>query len=167
MSRHHHRPRSGIPEAAAAGTGGRQIATLVTVPSFSGDVWTVVFLAVVLKLPLLVLVFALWRAFRIRDREVAQADALVSRIALCAYCGSRITVGYDAVALHEQAVAIARGTGEATFDVESRLIQGTLREHHHYVVEPVRCPDCGEQAVWTPIEAIDLGTAAPGRRRVG
>lgn len=136
-------------------------------PSFNGDVWTVVFLAVILKLPLLVIVFALWKAFRIRDREQPQIDALVSRIALCAYCGSRITVGYDAVSVHAQAVAIARTTGEATFDVESRLIQTALREHHHYVVEPPRCPDCGEQAVWTPIEAIDLESVTSGRRPVG
>jgi len=136
-------------------------------PSFSGDVWTVVFLAVVLKVPLLVLVLALWRAFRLRDQDFPETNALVSRIALCAYCGSRITVGYDAVVLHEQAVGIAGKTGEATFDVESRLIQAQLREHHHFVVEPTRCPDCGEQAVWTPIEAIDLGNVAPGRRPVG
>jgi len=133
----------------------------------SGDLWAVLFLAVVLKLPLLAIVFTLWRAFRIRDRETVVTNALVSRIALCAYCGSRIMLGYDAVGLHEQATAIARTTGEAAFDVESRLIRDVLRQERHHVVEPTRCPDCGERAVWLPIEGVELGAAAVGRRPVG
>ena len=133
----------------------------------TGDAWTVVFLAVILKLPLLVLVLVLWRAFRQRDRDVEPASVLVSRILLCAYCGGRITVGYDAAALHEQASAISKATGEAAFDVESRLIGELLRQDHHHVVPPARCQDCGEAAVWLPIEPIEIGAAAAANRLRG
>lgn len=136
-------------------------------PSMSADALTVVFLAVILKLPLLVLVLVLWRAFRQRDRDVKPADVLVSRILLCAYCGGRITVGYDAASLHEQASVVAKATGEAAFDVESRLIGEVLRQDHHHVVPPARCQDCGEPAVWLPIEPIEIGTPSPANRLRG
>ena len=44
----------------------------------------------------------------------------VARMALCGYCGTRITVGY-AAGVHQQATQIASRTGQATFDVETRL----------------------------------------------
>lgn len=136
-------------------------------PSMSADAWMVVFLAVILKLPLLVLVLVLWRAFRQRDRDVEPASLLVSRILLCGYCGGRITVGYDAAALHEQASVVSCVTGEAAFDVESRLIGEVLRQDHHHVVEPARCQDCGEPAMWLPIEPIEIAKAGAGKRLRG
>ncbi len=134
---------------------------------FSGDVFTVVFLALILKLPLFVLVWVLWRAFRSADAERPPGDPLISRIALCGYCGARITVGYDAALLHGQATHIADRTGEATFDVETRLIRAAVTQPHHFAGEPEHCPDCGERTVWAPIEPIDLSgyAVAPGRPR--
>jgi hypothetical protein len=132
---------------------------------FSGDVWALVFLALVLKVPLLILVWVLWRAFRAQEREHPGGPPAVARMALCAYCGSRITVGYDAALVHGQATRIAGRTGEATFDVETRLIRATVMQPRHYAIEPDHCPDCGEPTVWVPIEPIDLSghVATPGR----
>jgi hypothetical protein len=130
----------------------------------SGDVWVVIFLALVLKLPLLLLLWAIWKGFRLHD-EQPTADPLISRMALCGYCGARITVGYDAALLHGQAAQIAQRTGEAAFDVETRLIRAAVTQPRHYPAEPEFCPDCGERTTWAPIEAIDLSgyAVAPGR----
>ena len=132
---------------------------------FSGDVWALIFLALVLKLPLLMLAWVLWRAFRAQERARPAVEPTVARMALCAYCGSRITAGYDAALVHGQAERIAGRTGEATFDVETRLIRATVMQPHHFATEPEQCPDCGEATVWVPIEPIDLSrhVTAPGR----
>lgn len=132
---------------------------------FSGDVWAVIFLALVLKLPLLFLLWALWKAFRLHEDGQPPSDPLISRMALCGYCGARITVGYDAALLHGQAARIAERTGEATFDVETRLIRVAVTQPRHYPAEPEFCPDCGERTTWAPIPVIDLSdyAVAPGR----
>ena len=132
---------------------------------FSGDVWALVFLAIMLKLPLIGIAVALWMAFKRYDEVRPELTPLQSRMALCAYCGTRITVGYDADVLHEQAHRIGSRTGEAVFEVESRLVREALRQSHHYASEPRYCPGCGDEAAWTPIEPIDLSAA--GRPRLG
>jgi hypothetical protein len=132
---------------------------------FSGDVWALVFLALMLKIPLIGLGVALWFAIKRHDEIKPEVVPLRSQMALCGYCGSRITVGYDANLLHEQAHRIGTRTGEAVFDVESRLVRESLRQPNHYASEPRYCPGCGDEAVWTPIEPIDL--SATGRPRLG
>src|ERR1700753_668915 len=121
-----------------------------------GDLWALIFLGLVLKLPLIALVVVLWRAFRAQDESKPATIPYISRMALCAYCGSRITVGYDAEVLHNQARHISERTGEAAFDVESRLIRAAVTQPHHHPAEPEFCPDCGERTVWAPIEPVDL-----------
>jgi hypothetical protein len=121
----------------------------------SADLWTFVFLALILKIPLLGVLGAIWYAARQRDRSNAEPLPPTARMALCAYCGTRITMGYDAVAIHAEAARVAAGSGEALFDVETRLVRDALRGADHFVVEPDRCPGCGELAVWTPIEPLD------------
>jgi hypothetical protein len=132
---------------------------------FSGDVWALVFLALMLKIPLIGLAVALWFAIKRHDEIRPEVVPLRSQMALCGYCGTRITVGYDANLLHEQAHRIGTRTGEAVFDVESRLVRESLRQPNHYASEPRFCPGCGDEAVWTPIEPIDL--SATGRPRLG
>jgi hypothetical protein len=132
---------------------------------FSGDVWALVFLGLMLKLPLIGIAVALWMAFKRTDAARPELTPLQSRMALCAYCGTRITVGYDADVLHEQAHRIGTRTGEAVFEVESRLVREALRQSNHYASEPRYCPGCGDEAAWTPIEPIDLSAA--GRPRLG
>jgi hypothetical protein len=132
---------------------------------FSGDVWAVIFLALVLKLPLIWVVMGLWLAFKRQEEVQVDPTPVQSRMALCGYCGTRITLGYDADVLHEQADRIGTRTGEAVFDVESRLVREALRQPYHYASEPRYCPGCGDEAVWTPIEPIDLSAA--GRPRLG
>ena len=132
----------------------------------SGQFWVIFILGVVLKVPIFILGWVLWRAFRVRDQQNPPSDPVISRMALCAYCGSRITIGYDAELLHRQAVLVSESTGEGTFDIESRLIRAAVGQPRHYPDEPDFCPDCGEQTTWAPIEPIDLSGVAvtPGRR---
>lgn len=137
----------------------------VVLSFFSGDIWAVVFLALVLKLPLIGILVALWMAFKRQDEIRPELTPVRSQMALCAYCGTRITVGYDADLLHEQARRIGTRTGEAVFDIESRLVREALRQTNHYATEPRFCPGCGDEAAWTPIEPIDLSAA--GRPRLG
>lgn len=121
-----------------------------------GDVWAVVFLALILKLPLAGILAALWMAFKRADSAQSPAMPLESRMALCAYCGTRITIGYDAARLHGEAEKIARRSGQAAFDVETRLVREALARSDHYTQEPRLCPGCGDEAVWTPIEPVRL-----------
>ena len=124
---------------------------------WSADVWVVIFLALVLKLPLVGILVALWLAFRRFDEDRPSTGTPALRMALCAYCGTRITLGYDAARLHTEAECIARRTGQAAFDVETRLVREALMEADHYAEEPRFCPGCGADAVWTEIEPIELG----------
>ena len=126
----------------------------------NGDLWALVFLGLVLKVPLIALVWVLWKAFRGADRANKTSAPFISRMALCGYYGSRITVGYDAELLHGQAERISQTTGEAAFDVETRLIRAAVTQPHHHPAEPEFCPDCGERTVWAPIEPIDLSSLA-------
>ncbi len=121
----------------------------------TADAWMVIFLAVVLKLPLLLILWAIWKAARLADRAEPPPPVRIKRLALCGYCGHRIAVGYDAVDMHRQAATIAASTGEAPFDVETRLIRAELAQPDSFPVEPTRCPGCGESAVWVPIETLD------------
>jgi hypothetical protein len=130
---------------------------------FSGEVWVVIFLALVLKLPLFGILAALWVAFRKFDEDRPASNPPASRMSLCAYCGTRIALGYDATGLHARATAIAAETGQAAFDIETRLVREAFAQPDHYPEEPRYCPGCGEEAVWTPIEPIDLGTARSQR----
>ena len=125
----------------------------------SADAWTVIFLALILKLPLAFLLWAIWYAARLADRSEPPPPVRTQRLALCGYCGHRISVGYDAVDAHRQAAAIAASTGEASFDVETRLIRNELGRPDCFPVEPTRCPGCGETAMWAPIEPLDERTA--------
>jgi hypothetical protein len=118
------------------------------------DFWMVMILAVALKLPLIGLFTAIWYAAKLGDQAHEVHVAPVSRMALCSYCGSRITVGYDASMVHQRAAGIAARTGQAAFDVETRLVREELALPDRYVVEPTRCPGCGEQSVWVPIEPL-------------
>jgi len=124
------------------------------------DFWVVIFLAVVLKLPLIGLFSAIWYAAKLGDEANAQREhgPPVSRMSLCGYCGARITVGYDAAQVHKKAVGIAARTGQAAFDVETRLVREELALPDHYAIEPTRCPGCGEHTVWAPIEPLDEDT---------
>lgn len=123
------------------------------------DFWMVMILAVVLKLPLIGLFTAIWYAAKLGDQAHERHGAPVSRMALCSYCGNRITVGYDATVVHHRAASIAARTGQAAFDVETRLVREELALPDRYVVEPTRCPGCGEQTVWVPIEPLSEDTA--------
>ncbi|HVI17639.1 MAG: hypothetical protein ACJ738_11310 [Gaiellales bacterium] len=119
------------------------------------DFWVVMFLAVGLKLPLIGLFYVIWKAAKLGDQaHAAQGSAPVSRMALCGYCGARITIGYDAGRVHQRAAGIAARTGQAAFDVETRLVREELALPDRYPVEPTRCPGCGEHTVWAPIEAL-------------
>lgn len=134
---------------------------------FSGEVWVVIFLALVLKLPLFGVLAAIWIGFRKFDADRPPAAPSAARMSLCAYCGTRISLGYDAAALHERATGIASRTGQAAFDIETRLVREAFAQPDHYPEEPRFCPGCGEEAVWTPIEPIDLGTARPRHVETG
>jgi hypothetical protein len=124
------------------------------------DFWVVMFLAVALKLPLIGLFTAIWYAARLGDQAHAGRIGLpVSRMALCSFCGARITVGYDAAQVHQRATGIAARTGQAAFDVETRLVREELSLPDRYAVEPTRCPACGEHTVWVSIEPLDEDTA--------
>jgi hypothetical protein len=118
------------------------------------DFWMVMFLAVALKLPLIGLFMAIWYAAKLGDEAQPSHAAPVARMALCGYCGTRITVGYDATAVHQRATQIASRTGQAAFDVGTRLVREELAQPDRHVVEPTRCPGCGEPAAWVTIEPL-------------
>jgi hypothetical protein len=80
-------------------------------------------------------------------------------MALCGYCGTRITVGYDAAGVNRRAKEIAARTGQAAFDVETRLVREELAQPERHVVEPTRCPGCGEPAAWVTIEPLTAAAA--------
>lgn len=119
----------------------------------------VMFLAVALKLPLIGLFTAIWYAAKLGDEAHEVRRPPVARMALCAYCGTRITVGYDAADVHQRATVIAARTGHAAFDIETRLVREQLSQPHHHVVEPTRCPGCGEAAAWVTIEPLAAAAA--------
>jgi len=48
-----------------------------------------------------------------------------------------------------------------------RRVREALRQTNHYATEPRFCPGCGDEAVWTPIEPIDLGTSRPRQVETG
>ena len=118
------------------------------------------FLAVALKLPLIGLFSAIWYAAKLGDKAHEVHSPPVSHMALCGYCGARITVGYDAGVVHERATGIASRTGQAAFDVETRLVREELSLPDRYAVEPTRCPGCGEHTVWVSIEPLDDASTA-------
>jgi hypothetical protein len=124
------------------------------------EFWTVIILAVVLKAPLALVLWAIWYGAKLADRVETPPPVHERRMALCGYCGHRIAIGYDAAEMHREASLIAASTGEATFDVETRLIRRELAEPDHFPVEPTRCPGCGETAAWVAIDALDDQTAA-------
>src|SRR4051794_35488363 len=137
---------------------------------FSGDVWALVFLALMLKIPLIGLGVALWFAIKRHDEIKPEVVPLRSQMALCGYCGTRITVGYDANLLHEQAHRIGTRTGEAVFDVESRLRRAAPRPPHHHATPPRSCPRCGGEGGSAAIEPLSPSATGrpppgPGRRR--
>ena len=124
------------------------------------EFWTVILLAVVLKLPLALVLWAIWYGAKLADRAETPPPVHEQRMALCGYCGHRIAIGYDAAEMHREATLIAASTGEAPFDVETRLIRRELAEPDHFPVEPTRCPGCGESAAWAPIDVLDDDTSA-------
>ncbi len=124
------------------------------------EFWTVILLAVVLKLPLALVLWAIWAGARAANRADTGPAVHERRMALCGYCGHRIAVGYDAARMHRQATLISGSTGEAPFDIETRLIREELALPDRFPVEPSRCPGCGETAAWAPIDALDEVTAA-------
>jgi len=119
------------------------------------EFWTVIILAVVLKLPLVLVLWAIWYGAKLADRADVPPPVHEQRMALCGYCGHRIAIGYDAAEVHREATLIASSTGEAPFDVETRLIRAELAQPDSFPVEPTRCPGCGEAGVWAPIETLD------------
>jgi len=124
------------------------------------EFWTVILLAVVLKLPLALVLWAIWYGAKLADRAETPPPVHEQRMALCGYCGHRIAIGYDAAEMHREATLIAASTGEAPFDVETRLIRRELAEPDHFPVEPTRCPGCGESAAWVAIDTLDDETSA-------
>jgi hypothetical protein len=132
----------------------------------SADLWTFVILALVLKIPILGLLWVLWKAATLDDRARPAPGPPIERMMLCAYCGTRITVGYDAVRLNAEASDISVSTGQAAFDVESRLVHKELAQPGHFALEPRTCPGCGEQGVWVdidPLEAVMAAAVDPAR----
>jgi hypothetical protein len=123
------------------------------------DFWMVMFLAVALKLPLIGLFIAIWYAAKLGDEAQPPYAPPVARMALCGYCGTRITVGYDAAGVNRRAKEIASRTGQAAFDVETRLVREELAQPERHVVEPTRCPGCGEPAAWVTIEPLTAAAA--------
>ena len=119
-----------------------------------------ILLAVVLKLPLALVLWAIWYGAKLADRAETPPPVHEQRMALCGYCGHRIALGYDAAEMHREATLIAASTGEAPFDVETRLIRRELAEPDHFPVEPTRCPGCGESAAWVAIDTLDDETSA-------
>jgi hypothetical protein len=131
----------------------------------TADAWTLIFLGLVLKVPVVVVLVALWKVANWEDEARRPPPPAEPRMALCAYCGTAITLGYDANAIHAEAERLARTSGEATFDVETRLVRASLALPGHYAAPPRRCPECGEAAVWTPIAplaGLDRETALVG-----
>ena len=124
------------------------------------EFWTVILLAVVLKLPLALVLWAIWYGAKLADRAETPPPVHEQRMALCGYCGHRIAIGYDAAEMHREATLIAASTGEAPFDVETRLIRRELAEPDHFPIEPTRCPGCGESAAWVAIDTLDDETSA-------
>ncbi len=124
------------------------------------EFWTVILLAVVLKLPLALVLWAIWAGARAASRAEAPPPVHERRMALCGYCGHRIGVGYDAARMHREATLISSSTGEAPFDIETRLIREELALPDRFPVEPSRCPGCGETAAWVAIDPLDEETAA-------
>jgi hypothetical protein len=124
------------------------------------EFWTVILLAVVLKLPLALVLWAIWYGAKLADRAETPPPVHEQRMALCGYCGHRIAIGYDAAEMHREATLIAASTGEAPFDVETRLIRRELAEPDHFPIEPTRCPGCGESAAWAAIGTLDDLTSA-------
>ena len=68
-------------------------------------------------------------------------------------------LGYDAAGVHQRAAQIAKRTGQATFDVETRLVREELAQPDRHVVAPTRCPGCGEPAAWVTIEPLTAAAA--------
>jgi len=124
------------------------------------EFWTVILLAVVLKLPLALVLWAIWYGAKLADRAETPPPVHERRMALCGYCGHRIALGYDAAEMHREATLIAASTGEAPFEVETRLIRRELAEPDHFPVEPTRCPGCGESAAGVAIDTLDDETSA-------
>jgi hypothetical protein len=123
----------------------------------SPDFWTFVILGLLLKVPILAVLGAIWLAARAQDDRHRPRPVAHASMALCAYCGTHVTIGYDAAAVGETARRIATTTGEATFDVEARLVREHTSGPHRYPALPDSCPDCGERAAWAPIAPLDLG----------
>jgi hypothetical protein len=119
----------------------------------------VMFLAVALKLPLIGLFTAIWYAAKLGDEAQLTHAAPVARMALCGYCGTRITLGYDAAAVHQRATEISSRTGQAAFDIETRLVREELAQPGHHVVEPARCSGCGEPSAWVTIDPLEPAAA--------
>ena len=72
------------------------------------EFWTVILLAVVLKLPLALVLWAIWYGAKLADRAETPPPVHEQRMALCGYCGHRIAIGYDAAEMHREATLIAR-----------------------------------------------------------
>ncbi len=143
----------------AVGFRGRLWCDSLSIDVSRADFWMVMFLAVALKLPLIGLFTAIWYAAKLGDQAQPSHMAPVARMALCGYCGTRITLGYDAADVHERATAIAARTGQAAFDVETGLVREELAQADRHVVEPTRCPGCGEPAAWVTIEPLAAAAA--------
>ena len=85
------------------------------------------FLAVGLKLPLIGLFYVIWKAAKLGDQaHAAQGSTPVSRMALCGYCGHSHRRRLRRGRMHRQATMISGSTGEAPFDIETRLIREEL-----------------------------------------
>jgi hypothetical protein len=122
--------------------------------------WAVIMLGFLLKVPIAFLLWVLWKGFRLFDEAEPPPPVRTRTHMLCGYCGHRIAVGYDAELVHVEAVKVAQSTGQAAFDVETRLIRAEFGQPDSFPVEPTRCPGCGENSVWVAIPALDPVTSA-------
>jgi len=120
----------------------------------------VVVVALKKKLPLALVLWAIWYGAKLADRAETPPPVHERRMTMYSYCGHRIALGYDAAEMHREATLIASSTGEAPFDVETRLIRRELAEPDHFPVEPTRCPGCGESAAWVASDTLDDESSA-------
>ena len=129
----------------------------------------VIFLALVLKLPLIGIFAALWVAFQAKFDEDRPAVGPSGRpdgpVRLLRHAHHRSATTRTCCTSGRTAIGAARARRCSTSSRGSCASRS--RSPTTTPSEPRYCPGCGDEAVWTPIEPIDLGTARPRHVETG